>query len=62
MNAAYRGPQLYRVHLKESGLWFSAPKSGGPGYVTDGSELPLQLAPLQSNVVNTHASNKRPES
>ena len=39
-------PQFYRVHLNESGLWFSAPKSGGPGYVTDGSEFPPQSAPL----------------
>ena len=62
LTGAYRGPQFYRVHLNESGLWFSAPRSGGPGYVTDGREFPPQLTSLQFNVVNPHASNKRPES
>ena len=47
--------------MNESGLWFSAPKSVGPGYVTDGSEFPPQSAPLQSKIVNAHASNKRLE-
>ena len=59
---AHRDTQFFgRVHLNESGLWFSAPKSVGPGYVTDGSEFPPQSAPLQSNIVNAHASNKRLE-